>query len=441
MTNQGARGLVLDALCRVENDGAYSELVLNSVLNKTKLDSRDKDFASRIFYGVLERKLTLDFIISSYSNRKINQTPDVVLGALRIGIYELLYMKTDQFAAVNEAVSLVKKAGKPKASGFVNAVLRAFIRDDLKIKWPSEQKDKLEFMSVKYSCPKWLVKSLALDYGEKIAEEFLKDQFGKPPFTIRVNSLKTTDDKLKDSLIDEGYEVENGSFNGCLEVKGKNVLKSKYFDEGFFHVQDVSSQLCADVVSSFNPKTILDVCSAPGGKSFTIAENNQEAEITSCDLYESRVKLIKDGANRLGLHNINAIKEDASSKIDDKKYDLVLCDVPCSGFGVIRRKPEIKYKKQESLKGLGAIQSEILDASSFKVKEGAILIYSTCTLRKAENEKIVEKFLKTHKEFKPCVLPDIVRSFYPEAKSFVTCLPGKLNGDGFFMAAFRKDTL
>ena len=439
MTNRTARDLALSALLKMDKQGAYSNLTFDGMLSSSPLPPRDRDFAAKLFYGVLETKITLDHIIANYSTMKPEKIAPDVRNILRLGLYQMKYLDLGDYAAVNESVNLVKLRGKKSASGFVNAILRAFLRDGKNIPLPGDPDERL---SVRFSCPVWLVRSFAKEYGREAAERILESHSGRPPLTLRVNTLKTSAAELCALFQHEGIEaIEHPQEKACVEVLGGGALTdTKAFADGLFHVQDISSQLCARTVASYAPRTVLDVCAAPGGKTFTIAEElDDTARVTACDLHKKRVGLIKQGAARLGLRSVDAIESDASNTNDRfGQFDAVLCDVPCSGFGVIRRKPEIKYKPEESLQGLPAIQGNILQTSACYVKEGGMLIYSTCTIAKRENEQVVDEFLRRNPAFVPAKLPGFLHQWVPDAVSRVTFLPGVHNSDGFFLAVFQK---
>ncbi|WP_069988795.1 16S rRNA (cytosine(967)-C(5))-methyltransferase RsmB [Massilioclostridium coli] len=436
-----ARQIALESLNRMEKQQAYSNLMMESLLKHSDLDSRDRDFASKLFYGVLESKITLDYIITCYSKHPIEKMTIEIRNILRLGLYQMISLQVDDFAAVNESVNLTKAIHKKAASGFVNAVLRNFLRDGKKINYPDSERKPVQYFSLRYSCPVWLVESLFNEYGREVAEQLLQQQMGRPPLTLRVNPLKTTKEELSIQLEEQGFTLKPHLMENCVEVlDGGSLADTALFEQGMFHVQDVASQLCGQVVAAYHPDSVLDVCAAPGGKTFTIAEELKDTvPITACDLHEHRVKLIKSGAKRLGLSSVHAQVSDASiyhEKIG--KFGLVLCDVPCSGFGVIRRKPEIKYKSEQSVEGLPKIQMNILEIASQYVKAGGVLIYSTCTLSKRENQEITKAFLLQHPEFSPLQLPEVLTQFYPHAGYDLTFLPNQLDSDGFYLCAMKK---
>lgn len=424
---KNARITAVQALARLHTANAYSNLVLEPMIKQNGLSARDGAFASALFYGVLERQLTLDYILRQHSSQKLEKLSPVVLETLRLGIYQLLYMDgVDDYAAVSESVELVKKLGVSKASGFVNAVLRSFLRDEKRI-LPVKGNVTAQW-EVEYSCPGWLIDAWRKAYGDQAAKRLLASSLGKPPVYLRVNTLKTTPEKLKILLEEQGVvgkiceELKN-----CIEVLGRiNVEELPSFKEGFFHVQDKSSQLCAQALQAQPGQRTLDVCCAPGGKTFTIAQlMENRGEILARDLHEKRAGLVEKGAQRLGITIVKAGAGDAAVYEPALgKFDRVLCDVPCSGFGIIRRKPEIKYKSPQMVENLPEIQYKILKTSSQYLKEDGILVYSTCTLLPQENERVVERFLREQPQFQL----EFQKSFIGE----------KMDTDGFFVARLKK---
>lgn len=431
-----ARKLAVNLLLQRENTDGYLNLMLDHALENSELDLRDKRFCSALCYGVLERQITLDHIIRKYSKKPPEKLDTAVLQILRVGLYQLLYMKqVPDTAAVSESVKLTKKFRKASASGFVNAVLRSFIRDNKEIDYP---KDTVSKASVMYSVPEWLVKRLFSDLGEDSSYEFLKDSFNASPLTIRRNPLAITEEELITDLEIRGIEKHKLVPNAYILKNGGNIRNCKSFKNGGFHVQDIASQLCAAALGAKDGEIILDLCAAPGGKTFTIAENmNGTGMVYAFDLFEQRVGLIKKGAERLHLENVSAKHGDALVYNKElPKADRVLCDVPCSGIGVIRRKPEIRYKSEEEVSSLPELQWEILQNAAKYVKTGGVLIYSTCTILKEENEEIAEKFLLNYPDFKPePLLPELHDEL---SGSMKTLLPSFLGSDGFFMAKFRR---
>lgn len=431
-----ARKTAVTLLIQREKTQGYSNLMLDNALSKSELDIRDKRLCAALCYGVLERQLTLDYIIRKYSTKSPEKLDSAVLQILRIGLYQLLYMEQiPDNAAVSESVKLTKKFRKTSAAGFVNAVLRNFIRDDKKINYPDNDIFKT---SVMYSVPEWLVKKLFEHYGQKIACEFLKDSLNAPPLTIRRNPLIITEEELVIKLESKGIEKHPHVPDAYILRNGGNVRENEVFKNGGFHVQDIASQLCAMAVDAKENMTVLDLCAAPGGKTFTIAQHmNGNGRIYAFDLFEQRAAMIKKGADRLHLQNICAKQGDSSIYNGELPMaDRVLCDVPCSGIGVIRRKPEIRYKSEKELELLPQIQMAILENASRYVKPDGILLYSTCTILKEENEMVAEKFLLSHPEFeKVPLLPELHEKL---SSSMITLMPSLFGSDGFFMAKFRR---
>lgn len=431
-----ARKTAVTLLIQREKTQGYSNLMLDNALSKSELDIRDKRLCAALCYGVLERQLTLDYVIRKYSKKPPEKLDSAVLQILRTGLYQLLYMEQiPDTAAVSESVKLAKKFRKTSASGFVNAVLRSFIRDDKKIDYPEEPVQKA---SIVYSIPEWMVKKLFDSLGEKETLGFFEDAQGVPPLTIRRNPLIITEEALLSELAEYGIERHSYVYDAYILKNGGNIRENKVFKKGGFHVQDVASQLCAMALDAKENMTVLDLCAAPGGKTFTIAEHmNGKGKVYAFDLFEQRAGLIAKGAERLHLQNVCAKQGDASVYNDAlPKADRVLCDVPCSGIGVMRRKPEIRYKSEEELKGLSKVQMAILENAARYVKPGGILLYSTCTILKEENEQVAEAFLLSHPEFEEVpLLPELNEKL---SGSMITLLPSLFGSDGFFMAKFRR---
>lgn len=432
MSVKSSRFTVLELLNKMDGK-AYSNLILNSALKDSGLSERDKGFVSKLFYGAVERKLTLEYIISLYSSKPLRKLDKAVVNILKIGIYQLLYMdNVPDTAAVNESVNLAKQCGKSSAAGFVNAVLRSFIRDGKKFAFPD---DGIKRMSIEYSCSEELVRQLCGDYSVEKVRQLLENSVKEHKTYLRVNSLKTDVKALIAEFEKLGVHAEECTHaENCIFVENLgSVESSELFKRGLFHVQDLSSQLCCKTLSPKEGETVIDICSAPGGKAFTFAEMmNNNGRILACDIHEKRVNLIKSGAERLGITVIEAMQNDA--KIFNEGFlfaDKILCDVPCSGFGVIRSKPELKYTDIEAVKGLTKVQYDILATTAKYLKCGGELVYSTCTLSKAENDDIIERFLSENKNFVPA---EIIG--YNRCK--LTIFPDDFDCEGFFISKLRK---
>ncbi|MBR6735272.1 MAG: 16S rRNA (cytosine(967)-C(5))-methyltransferase RsmB [Oscillospiraceae bacterium] len=422
-----SRQLAAEALLRVER-GGYSQLVFDAVAKNAKLNERDTQFAAALFYGTLERKVTLDHCIARYSRHALS---DVVAVILREAFYQLIYMESvPDHAAVDEAVELTRKMRQAKASGLVNGILRNFLRDEKKI--PPVKGKKAAKLAIEGSCCESLAECFIEWYGDEKAREILLASFGRPPVYIRVNTTLTDADKLIERLKSEGVEAKkSGKLENCLLVSG-DPAHTKAHEEGLFHIQDLCSQQAAVTLGAKPGEKILDICAAPGSKSFTIAEEmGNNGSILSCDVAEKRLKKVLDGAKRLKLTTIET-KTNDGSKFNESfdKYDRILCDVPCSGLGVLRRKPEIKLRGKESFGALPELQYKILNTSAKYLKTGGVMVYSTCTINPEENERIVERFLKENSGFVPCP--------FDGDNFMVTNLPTADGGDGFFIARMEK---
>lgn len=445
---KNARAIAVEALVRVERSKAYSNLTLDTLLEqegKSRTDDphwrAEAAFASTLFYGVLERKLTLDSCIEKYAARGLKNIACEVMQILRVAFYQLLYLENiPESAVVNEAVKLTRVFRQGKASGFVNGMLRSFLRDGRAL---PEYKDPLKAMSIRYSLPQWLLRDWRKNYGAAEAERIAAAFLEPAPLFVRVNPLKNTTEELllllREQLGEDAVQPDE-QLPGCLRLIGAGSLrKIPAFEEGRFHVQDKSSQLCALSLGAQPGERVLDLCAAPGGKSFTIAEAMaMEGHLDSFDLYEQRAGLIADGAGRLGLSNVHAGARDALEPADGEPcYDRILCDVPCSGIGILGRKPEIRYKDPKEFKDLPDIQYRILENAAGQLKPGGTLIYSTCTLRIEENHQVTQRFLQAHPEFSVVPLPEGCGTF-SGMDGELTLLPHRFGTDGFYICRMKK---
>lgn len=434
-----ARITAAKLLNKMDSSEAYSNIVLDHALSEAGLSKRDKAFTAALFYGVTERKMTLDHIIRQNTRIPFEKIEPQALTVIRMGLYQILYMPSvPESAAVNESVKLCKRMKLFGVQGFVNGLLRNFIRNGCKINY--DGMTNAERLSVEYSCPLWITEKWIDEYGEKNAVKALEASLGRAPVYARVNNLKTTADELCEALRKEGIKAEPyQGLPGCVTLeKTGGIEHCIAYREGLFHIQDISSQLCCHTLKPIVNETVIDICAAPGGKSFTMAEiMGNSGTVISMDLHDARVGLISKGAARLGLRIIDARQNNAVKFNEDLPMaDRVLCDVPCSGLGVIRRKPEIKYKNPEEFKDLPRLQKAILETSAQYVKPGGTLVYSTCTLSRAENDDVAREFADNHPEFTPIVqtIP------YPNAPNshLRTFFPDPDGGDGFFTASFKK---
>lgn len=428
---QNERRVLVSALLKAEKSG-YSNLILDNVLKESDLNDVARGFVTSAFYGVIERKISIDHILNRYLKRPITKAPPFTAAVLRSGAYQIIFMdKIPNSAAVNESVKIIKKSKESGNSGLVNAVLRKLCSDDVKA-FIEHSNDP----AIRFSVEKWIYDLISKEHSAKKAEDFFNNALAAPPVFIRINSLKDGAAELLGSELKErGGTLLPTSCEDLFKVDGiKNIESFECYKKGLFFVQDLSSRLAANIVSAKAGDRILDCCAAPGGKSFSVAiEAQDNCELISCDIHPHRVALIKNGAERLGLKSVKLTVMDAT--VFDPKlgyFDKVLCDVPCSGIGVIRRKPEIKYKTDSECAELIPLQKKILQNSSRYVKKGGRLIYSTCTLLRRENEEVVEAFLKENSDFV------LVSPLSDSEAKCINFMPPDTNGDGFFIAAMER---
>lgn len=421
-----ARHAALTALYEIEYGGAYSNIALKDVLKKAELSSRDSALATAIVYGVVANKRLLDNMIEKLSSIKIKKLSKYILLIVRMGIYQLKFMdKIPASAAVNESVKLAKRYGHRASSGYVNGILHRAAETYFEI--PDD-------ISVKLSFSNDNAKRLMKDYPE-CAEEIMLALNRKPKLTVRVNKLKTTKEEL---LKIDG--MEESGFADALFCRNIDIGKSKEYKDGLFTVQDISPMIACKVLAPKKGERVIDLCAAPGGKTTYIAEMMEnDGEILAFDIHEHRTELIDKNAKRLGIDIIKTKTADATvfDKELEGRADRILLDVPCSGLGIARRKPELKYKTDNE--NLPEIQLAILENGAKYVKNGGEIVYSTCTLFKDENERVVEKFLERNKSFELVSFEELLpKGLSEDKKGMMTILPNKLDMDGFFVAKLRK---
>lgn len=421
-------------------NGRFTNLELDSMIKKYKFEGLDKSFFTALLYGTTERLLTLDFIISKFSNIDIEKIDAVVLCILRTAIYQIMFMdRVPDSAACNEAVAICKSTYHGESvCGYVNGVLRSVCRNKEKIPSLVEKEGKRKSVSIATSIPLWIIDSLSEDYGEKTAFEFAAHISAlAPSITLRVNTTKTSRESLISALGTHASETKYSPHG--IRLDGSFPATELYgFDEGLFFVQDEASQLCSLLLSDASENTVIaDVCACPGGKSFSAAMVlSGKGKVYSFDLHKNRIRLIDSGAERLGLTNIQTEARDARKPNEELfgKCDYVICDVPCSGLGVIAKKPDIRYKDKDEIENLPSVQYDILCASAKYLKPGAVLIYSTCTLRKEENENIVNKFISENSGYR---LEST--NLFGDDCGYVTLFPQKHGTDGFFICKIVKN--
>ena len=432
------KAAVLSLNSAVKN-GKYVNLELDAAIKKYGFEDKDKAFFTRLFYGTVERKITLDYIIKRLSSVKFEKIEPLVLCILETGLYQVFFMdKVPDSAACNESTELVKTTCPKAYAGYVNGIMRSAVREKKAILEEISHLKGTYGLSIRYSVPEWLCNMWEKDYGEsrEIVKALSRVKLG---VALRVNTLKISAEDLVSHL---PAELDAKAVGGTSVVIPKSCIVTELYgyEQGLFFVQDPASTIVSSLVSKKsigveNP-TVVDTCSCPGGKSFSMAINlGNNAKIYSMDLHENRLRLVRSGAERLGITCIETIECDGRKPREELfgKADAVVCDVPCSGLGVIAKKPDIRYKAYEEIEKLPEVQYAILEASKNYLKEDGFIIYSTCTLRKAENEEVVEKFLKNNKDFELCPT-----GIFGDEKGMVTFLPHKTGTDGFFAAKIRK---
>ncbi len=436
-----ARDTALEVLMQVDNANAWSDGSLKRTIAKNRLDNRDAALATRLSYGVIQNKMLLDYYITCYCTQRAEKLESVIRNILRIGGYQILFMdKIPHRAAVNEAVEMTKTHGRYKAAGMVNAVLRKFVANWMNMPaLPNGSTE--EYLSIRYSHPKWLVDRLVEVLGPEETEGYLKANNEVVPTTIQTNRLKTTPEELEKELRQAGAVIQPHPWlDGCFEVSGTGDLESlPAFTEGRFMVQDAAARLVSTVAQPAKDACVLDMCAAPGGKSFALAiDMEDKGQIVSCDIHPHKLKLIDRGAARLGITSVKSALADGREHHAawQQSADLVVADVPCSGLGIIRKKPDIRYKNPKELAQLPKIQAAILDNAATYVRPGGVLIYSTCTVLPEENERVTEEFLAHHADFtlESFQLPMPIGG----CKGHLTLWPQRFGTDGFYICRMRR---
>ena len=434
----GARETALNALIACRKEGAWSNGVLKEYIQRDRLDARDAGLATRLCYGVLQNQAKLDFYLKQLLTGKLKDLHPVVRDILHLGLYQIYELdKIPDSAAVNESVALAKKYNKnPKAAALVNGVLRSAVRTKGALKEPVSYAEK-------YSHPDDLISLLKANLPKGKLEPMLNADNESPDTVVQVNTLKITTEELQKVLEEQGVSVRaHGWMTDCLVLSGTgNLEQLSAFKDGLFYVQDPASKLsilCAKLPQS--DILVLDCCSAPGGKSFAAAiAMGGQGSIISCDVHAHKTALIQNGADRLGLNSITARRQDATELVSEWRdaMDVVICDAPCSGLGIIRKKPDIRYKNLKEMEELPALQLQILSNQANYIKPGGVLMYSTCTVLRRENEDVVKAFLESRNDFylEPLELPEV---FPKNDSGMLTLIPGEYDTDGFFISRLRR---
>lgn len=420
-----AREAAFKTLCEILYNDAFSNLALKETLGRERDMSReDRALVTNLVYGVVSHHYTLEYIIGQYSAIKLKKLARNIKVILELGIYQLVYAdKIPESAAVNESVRLAKKHGRKGADRFVNAVLRSFCRDGCEVRFPE---DKAEYLAVKYSYTTDMAQQWINDFGFDEAEELMASLNEPPALMLRANTLRISAQELIKRLCDVGIKAEQEQ-GALIRTSGFDMGGSRLYLDGYFSVQDKGAYNAAIALDPQEGETVIDMCAAPGGKTTHIAELQKDrGRITAFDIYAHKIRLIEESAHRLGIKSVEAHLADASVRDETllNSADRVLCDVPCSGWGIIRRKPDIKLGRND-VSGLPGLQGRILENASVYVKPGGVIVYSTCTINKRENENVTDAFLKNNDNFE---------KVYEK-----TFLPDTDGSDGFYICKLIRN--
>ncbi len=440
-----ARDAAVNALVQWEREHTFSNIMLDTLLRSSRLSAADAALTTRLVYGTIERLLTVDWLLNKNSRQPLKKCHPVVRAILRTAVYQIVFsQKIPSAVAINEAVEQAKRMKQVHAAGFINGVLRAVDRESERLMM-SLSTD-LKSQSLRHSVPLLLLQSWRKAYGEDTAVMLAASANEAPPSVIRVNTLKTTVERFCEQLTALGISFEPVPYlDKALVIGDAAALRASSIADDLYYFQDAASQWACEALDAQPHERIADVCAAPGGKSFTTAMRMQGCgSITASDIYEEKAARLRARAAHYGIPSFEAVCRDAATPCPmawQGAFDRVICDVPCSGFGVIRRRPEIRYKSLEAFADLPQIQYQILCSAAEMVKDGGVLQYSTCTLRPEENEQVVQRFLEEHPAFSKRMLP--VAPLFEAAglpvSHQLTLMPHLHGTDGFFIASFRKE--
>lgn len=436
-----ARFVAVSTLFDIDQKKAYSNIRLGEYFKKYDLTPMDRAFASEILYGTIRWRIKIDYLIKKFSKTKLRDMNKWTLNSIRAAIYQIYFMdKVPEFAAVNQAVEITKIRDK-RATAFVNGVLRNILRNKEEF-YNIKEKDKIKRYSIEYSHPEWMVQKFISSFGEDFSKKLMEANNIPPEMNIRVNTLKLTRDELVHVMEEKGVEVKKSFVEEGLKLRGFNMIeKSEEMSNGLMTVQDESSMLVAKILDPKPDEKIIDLCSAPGGKTTHIAQiMNNKGEITAFDVHGHKLKLVNENAERLGINIIKTKLQDASEYLNDYAdyADRVLIDAPCSGIGLMRKKPEIRWNiTEKDIYTLQELQYAIIKNGARYVKKGGILVYSTCTITREEDEEILKRFLMEHNNFEVediCSLtPEEIRSDTC-GKGYIKLFPNAHGTDGFFIS-------
>jgi len=436
------REVIYNILYDVFIGKGYSNLVINKYIKKAKLEKKDENLIREVVYGTIENFYYERWIIRKFSSVKYKKIEDPVKIILLMSLYQLFKMNNiPEHAICHEAVELSKKVANISSSKFVNGILRNVMRNKEEIHNNFEKLGRKDKLSIQYSYPLWAIENLIEEHHEEFVYDLVSHSNDRPEFSIRVNTIKISRENLKSDLEDDGYKVSTTRYanEGLIIENPQGIFMTKWFLDGYFIVQDEASMLVGQILNPSLDSKVLDLCSAPGGKTTHIAQLMKNTGcVVSQDIHEHKLLLIEENAKRLGLENIEIELQDATELEVNPCYDFVLADVPCSGTGIVRRKPEIKWSKTEKdIIDLLVLQKEILKAASSQVKDNGILVYSTCSINKSENLNLIESFLAENKDFQLKPFENEVNLAGSE-KGYLEIYYNELEMDGFFIAKLQK---
>lgn len=435
------RDAALTILMAVEKQQAYSNLLLHQTIEKYNIEDKDRALLTELTYGTIQYKMTLDYYLQPFIKGKLE---DWVLQLLRLSLYQIQYLsRIPDHAAVNEAVNIAKKRGHKGIAGVVNGILRSILREG--VRSTEEIKDEVERLSIETSHPLWMVKRFISEYGFETTANMLRENNEPPVTTLRVNLFKRTVDQVLHLMTQEGYVVAQSEvIPECIYLYNAQAAKTTAFQKGFVTIQDESSMIPAYALQVEPGMTVLDMCSAPGGKTTHIAEKMKNTgKLIAMDIHQHKLKLVKENADRLGFSFIETVEKDgrkASEEYPEQSFDRILVDAPCSGLGVMKRKPDIKYTKNEKdFASLKPIQLNLLEEAYKLLKKDGLLVYSTCTVDREENEGTAKLFLEAHPDMQLQAFPDVIKNIKDNQQDgMLQLFPQDLRSDGFFVSVFKK---
>ena len=435
------RDAALTILMAVEKQQAYSNLLLHQTIEKYDIEPKDRALLTELTYGTLQHKMTLDYYLQPFIKGKLD---DWVRQLLRLSLYQIHYLsRIPDHAAVNEAVNIAKRRGHKGISGVINGILRSILREG--VRSTQQIPAKVERLASETTHPMWMVKRFISEYGFGTTEQMLKENNEPPVTTLRVNLFKRTVEQVMHLMTQEGYVVAKSEvIPECIYLFNGQAAKTTAFQKGFVTIQDESSMIPAYALQAEPGMTVLDMCSAPGGKTTHIAEKMKNTgKLVAMDIHQHKLKLVKENAERLGFSFIETVEKDArqaSELFPEQTFDRILVDAPCSGLGVMKRKPDIKYTKSEKdFDSLKPIQLKLLDEAYTLLKPNGLIVYSTCTVDREENEGTAKLFMEKHPDMELKSFPDVVKNIkQQEEDGMLQLFPQDLRSDGFFVAVFQK---